>query len=310
MHVHEKRAEPWTVTLVDTGDESMTGGRLRRVADHVKNEEAFCFTYGDGVGDVDISASIAFHKKHGKAATLTATYPPGRFGALDIQNHQVMSFKEKPKGDGAMINGGFFVLTPQVLKYLDDDSTVWEQEPLMRLAEEGPTHGIRASRFLAAYGHAARQAFARRALDDRQSTLEEVGLSMIVNPEFWRGKRVLLTGHTGFKGSWLSLWLQSMGANVHGLALAPPTSPSLFNEARVGDGMISTIGDIRDYETVRAVMASFQPEVVLHMAAQPLVRLSYHEPVATYATNVMGTVHVFGSRSPDEQRQSHRQRHD
>jgi glucose-1-phosphate cytidylyltransferase len=137
MHVHERRAEPWTVTLVDTGDESMTGGRLMRVADYIKDEEAFCFTYGDGVGDIDISASIDFHFSHGKAATLTATYPPGRFGALDIQGRQIKSFKEKPKGDGAMINGGFFVLSPKVLEYIDGDSSIWEQEPLMKLAEEG-----------------------------------------------------------------------------------------------------------------------------------------------------------------------------
>jgi glucose-1-phosphate cytidylyltransferase len=137
MEVHSKRAEPWTVTLVDTGDESMTGGRLRRVADYVKDEEAFCFTYGDGVSDVDITASIAFHLKHGKAATLTATMPPGRFGALDMQQGRVMSFKEKPKGDGAMVNGGFFVLSPKVLAELRSDATVWEQEPLMNLAEQG-----------------------------------------------------------------------------------------------------------------------------------------------------------------------------
>lgn len=116
---------------------------------------------------------------------------------------------------------------------------------------------------------------------------------MGVNAEFWRGKRVLLTGHTGFKGSWLSLWLQSLGAELHGLALIPPTEPALFVEARVADGMKSTIGDIRDYETVRAAMAACLPEIVIHMAAQPLVRLSYLEPVATYATNVMGTVHVL-----------------
>lgn len=137
MHVHEKRAEPWTVTLVDTGDESMTGGRLARVAEHVVNEEAFCFTYGDGVADVDIRATIDFHFSHGKEATLTATYPPGRFGALDIQGRRVVSFKEKPKGDGAMINGGFFVLSPKVLRHIGNDNSIWEQEPLMKLAEEG-----------------------------------------------------------------------------------------------------------------------------------------------------------------------------
>jgi glucose-1-phosphate cytidylyltransferase len=137
MHVHQKRAEPWKVTLVDTGDDSMTGGRLARVADYVKYESAFCFTYGDGVADIDIKATLKFHQKHGKAATLTATFPPGRFGALDIENGQVKNFKEKPKGDGAMINGGFFVLSPKVLEYIKNDATIWEQEPLMKLAEDG-----------------------------------------------------------------------------------------------------------------------------------------------------------------------------
>ena len=137
MEVHHKRAEPWNITLVDTGDESMTGGRLLRVADYVMNEDAFCFTYGDGVGNMDITATIAFHKSHGKAATLTATYPPARFGALEIKNNQVKSFREKPKGDGAMINGGFFVLSPSVLKHIADDTTIWEQYPLSILAETG-----------------------------------------------------------------------------------------------------------------------------------------------------------------------------
>jgi len=137
MEVHSKRAEPWCVTLVDTGDESMTGGRLRRVAKYVENEEAFCFTYGDGVSDIDITASIAFHRAHGKQATLTATFPPARFGALDMRDGRVNSFREKPKGDGAMINGGFFVLSPKVLVELKDDSTVWEQDPLVNLADRG-----------------------------------------------------------------------------------------------------------------------------------------------------------------------------
>jgi glucose-1-phosphate cytidylyltransferase len=138
MEVHNQRAEPWKVTLVDTGDESMTGGRLQRVANYVRDEEAFCFTYGDGVSDVDISATIAFHKSHGKAATLTAAFPPGRFGALDIQNGQIKQFTEKPKGDGALINGGFFVLSPRVLPYLKDgNTTVWEQYPLRQLAVDG-----------------------------------------------------------------------------------------------------------------------------------------------------------------------------
>ena len=119
---------------------------------------------------------------------------------------------------------------------------------------------------------------------------------MTVNPDFWRGKRVFLTGHTGFKGSWLSLWLQSLGAEVHGLSLLPPTAPNLFSVAHVEGGMAShTIGDIRDLATVQTAMRAAQPGIVIHMAAQPLVRLSYAEPVETYATNVMGTVHVLES---------------
>jgi CDP-glucose 4,6-dehydratase len=127
-----------------------------------------------------------------------------------------------------------------------------------------------------------------------QSPMEEMGLNMpVVNPDFWQGKRVFLTGHTGFKGSWLSIWLQSMGADLHGLALPPPTAPALFDEARVGAGMQSTIGDIRDYPTVLAAMQTCKPDIIIHMAAQPLVRYSYQAPVETYATNVMGTVHVL-----------------
>ncbi|GAB3215018.1 glucose-1-phosphate cytidylyltransferase [Pseudaeromonas pectinilytica] len=137
MEVHHKRAEPWNVTLIDTGDASMTGGRLKRVAEYVKDDEAFLFTYGDGVSDVNIRQSIDFHLSHGKLATLTATFPPGRFGALDIQNKQIRAFQEKPKGDGAMINGGFFVLSPKVIDLIANDATTWEQEPLMTLAEQG-----------------------------------------------------------------------------------------------------------------------------------------------------------------------------
>jgi glucose-1-phosphate cytidylyltransferase len=137
MEVHQRYAEPWKVTLVDTGEETMTGGRLKRVADYVKNEEVFCFTYGDGVSDVNITDLIAFHKSQKVAATLTATIPPGRFGALDIVGSKVNSFREKPQGDGGMINGGFFVLSPKVIDYLADDKTIWERAPLEKLAEEG-----------------------------------------------------------------------------------------------------------------------------------------------------------------------------
>lgn len=137
MEVHQRYAEPWKVTLVDTGEDTMTGGRLKRVADYVNREDFFCLTYGDGVSNINISELIAFHKKQNVKATLTATIPPGRFGALDIIQNRVNSFMEKPKGDGAMINGGFFVLSPVVMDYITDDRTIWEREPLEQLAKEG-----------------------------------------------------------------------------------------------------------------------------------------------------------------------------
>lgn len=137
MEVHQKRAEPWRVTLVDTGEHTQTGGRLKRVSRFIENEDSFYLTYGDGVGDINISASLRFHQAHGREATITATTPPGRFGALDVQQSVVRSFKEKPRGDGAMINGGFFVLNPSVLSRIRDDATLWEQEPLNSLAADG-----------------------------------------------------------------------------------------------------------------------------------------------------------------------------
>ncbi len=134
MEVHREQAEPWRVTLVDTGEETMTGGRLRRVAKYIRDEETFCFTYGDGVSDIDISASLAFHKAHGKQATVTAVLPPGRFGSLALEGSTVKGFVEKPRGEGGWINGGFFVLSPAVIDLIAGDSTSWEQEPMAKLA--------------------------------------------------------------------------------------------------------------------------------------------------------------------------------
>lgn len=137
MQVHQKKAEPWRVTLVDTGEDTLTGGRLKRVQDYIKGEEAFCFTYGDGVADVDVTRLVAFHKAHGKLATVTAVQPAGRYGALSMEQDQVMGFIEKPKGDGGWINGGFFVLSPECLEYIDGDQSSWEGAPLTQLAGDG-----------------------------------------------------------------------------------------------------------------------------------------------------------------------------
>lgn len=135
--VHERHAEPWRVTLVDTGEKTMTGGRLRRVRHHVGNEDAFCFTYGDGVANVDVRGSIDFHRGHGRLATVSAVQPPGRYGALNRSGDAVHGFFEKPQGDGGWINGGFFVLSPKALDYIEDDATPWELAPMARLAREG-----------------------------------------------------------------------------------------------------------------------------------------------------------------------------
>jgi len=135
MEVHHKKAEPWRVTIVDTGDETMTGGRIKRVASYL--DGPFCCTYGDGVGDIDITALLEFHKAGGRLATLTGVQPPGRFGALQLHGDQVQSFQEKPEGDGSWINGGFFVLDPAVIDLIDDDATIWERGPLERLAADG-----------------------------------------------------------------------------------------------------------------------------------------------------------------------------
>ena len=135
MEVHHQKAEPWKVTLVDTGDDTLTGGRLKRVADYVKDEEAFCFTYGDGVADIDIVREIAFHKQHGKWATVTAVQPPGRYGALRMDGVKVTGFTEKPRGDGGLINGGFFVVSPKCLDLIRGDQSSWEGELLTRLAK-------------------------------------------------------------------------------------------------------------------------------------------------------------------------------
>lgn len=137
MIIHQERAEPWKVTLIDTGEQTMTGGRIKRVKAYLNEGEDFCLTYGDGLANIDITKLVEFHKSHRKIATLSSVFPPGRFGALDITENQVTSFYEKPRGDGALINGGFFVLKSNALNYIQDDATIWEQQPLNNLASDG-----------------------------------------------------------------------------------------------------------------------------------------------------------------------------
>lgn len=147
MEVHDSMAEPWRITLVDTGDTTQTGGRLRRVNKYLAGEEAFCLTYGDGLADIDVAKSIEFHRLHGKLASMSAVQPGGRWGALDMQGDEVTAFREKPAGDGTWVNGGFFVLSPKVIDYIENDQTPWEREPLERLAEDGQLAAYRHSGF-------------------------------------------------------------------------------------------------------------------------------------------------------------------
>jgi glucose-1-phosphate cytidylyltransferase len=137
MEVHNASAEPWRVTLVDTGEKTMIGGRIKRILPFLGDDKEFLLTYGDGVGDVDVRATIDLHRKQGRLATVTATQPPGRFGSIKYEDHRIIGFQEKPMGDGGWINGGFFVLSPEVGRYIEDDTTVWEQEPMQRLAADG-----------------------------------------------------------------------------------------------------------------------------------------------------------------------------
>lgn len=137
MEVHHRKVEPWKITLVDTGDQTLTGGRLKRVSRYIENEEAFCFTYGDGLSNVDIRKSIEFHSRHGKIATVTAVQPPGRYGAIERLGEKVTGFTEKPRGDGGLINGGFFVLSPKCLEFISGDLSSWEGGPLTELAKRG-----------------------------------------------------------------------------------------------------------------------------------------------------------------------------
>lgn len=136
MEVHQNNAEPWRVTLVDTGERTMTGGRLKRVQRYLPDQE-FCFTYGDGLGNIDVNAALAFHRSQGTLATVATVQPPGRFGSVNLKDSRITSFEEKPQGDGGWINGGFFVLSPKVFDYIQDDNTVWERGPMERLAAEG-----------------------------------------------------------------------------------------------------------------------------------------------------------------------------
>ncbi len=270
----------------------MTGGRLKRVLPYVDGEE-FCFTYGDGVADLDLGALLDFHREHGRLATVTAVQPSGRFGALDIEGDRDPPLRGEAEGRRrldqrrllrALPRGGALHRRRRHGLGAASRCSAWPQEEQLA--------AYRHERLLARGRHAcATSATSRSCGTVGQAAVEAVG----VDPAFWDGRRVLVTGHTGFKGSWLALWLESMGARVTGFWRAARGQSRLAVRAgagrrRHGDGRAATCATPMPW---RAAVRAAQPEVVLHLAAQPIVLRSYRDPAETFAANVMGTVNVL-----------------
>ena len=292
MDVHELEAEPWRVTLVDTGDSTGTGGRLRRVASYLTPGEPFCMTYGDGVADVDITASITFHKAHGKAR-----HPHQRPARRPLR-------RPRPQGHpdlllpGKTIRRGWLdqrrFLRPRAQQPSTPSPTTARcssanpSKPWSRRVRSTPSSITASGRpwTPSATSSTSKSSGAKEKPHGRPGNL-------LPTDDFWRNRRVFLTGHTGFKGGWMALWLSHLGATVRGYSLDPATSPSLFAAANIGSVVDDVRGDIRDAATLDRALSDFAPEVVFHMAAQPLVRYSYQDPIGTYETNVIGTARVL-----------------
>ena len=286
--------EDWTVTLADTGEETMTAGRVKRIQRYVPQGADFLLTYGDGVANIDINASIAAHKAAGKACTISAVHPAGRFGSVRIaEGGSIHTFSEKPQLEESYINGGYFVCAHRFFDYLPDDPNVMlERQPMDRLVRDSQLHAFKHEGFLAANGYLPGGAIPEQDLGRRHRPMES--LVTVAFADSYRGKRVLVTGHTGFKGSWLCAWLLNLGAQVHGFALDPEPQATLFDQLGLAGRLSSdTRADLADRERLGAVVARIRPDFVFHLAAQPLVRLSYERPVETYQTNVLGTIHLL-----------------
>lgn len=292
--IHNNVAEPWKVTIVDTGLNTMTGGRVKRIQKYVGNEP-FMLTYGDGVCDINIRELLKYHQEKGKLATMTAVRVSQRFGVLDIDKEtmSVKSFREKSEADVSRINAGYMVFEPEVFNYIDGDDTVLEQAPLRTLAKEGQLVAYKYNGFWQCMDTKREMEELDKMIADKTApwmVWEKWLMKLDLN--WFKDKKVLITGHTGFKGSWLCKILIDAGAEVTGYSLVPATTPALFYIANIENNMNSIIGDIRDLAHLMEVFDQVQPEIVLHLAAQPIVRDSYKDPVYTYETNVMGTVNI------------------
>lgn len=288
--VHNKHIEPWKVTIVDTGLHTMTGGRMKKIQEYIGNE-TFMLTYGDGVADVNIHELIAFHKNHGRIATISMYNFAQSKGVVKVgKDGMIDEFREKSDTSGDLINIGFMVLQPSVFECIHTDEP-FEYEPMNRLAE---------SKQLAGYTHTGywqcmdtlREKQKIEELWDSGKAPWKLWGGGNMNLDFFKGKKVLLTGHTGFKGSWMSTMLSNAGAEVIGYSSCSKTRTRLFDLCGVKNQITHIKGDIRDLGHLLSVCQECNPEIVIHMAAQPLVRFSYENPLDTYSINVMGTVNI------------------
>ena len=282
--VHQNMAEPWNVTLVDTGEATMTGGRMRKIGAYLRPGEDFCFTYGDGVGECGYWCSDTVPQ--GSRQINDDGRPTARkIWCYLLEGMKVTGFKEKPKGDGAYVNAGFFVLSESVIEYVGG-TTRYGRRNRWRSFQRAVSLWLSRIAVLATDGHHERQGDAGRPVAKRFGTLEE-----LVKESFWQDKRVLITGHTGFKGTWLSVWLESLGAKTYGFA-KPADPVSMYEIVRPtieGECLLA----LSELDELSRFVVDNKIEVVFHLAAQALVQESYVNPIETYNTNVMGTLNVL-----------------
>jgi|GEM_PF-3582 len=293
VKVHESRHDlDWEVTLAYTGEKNMTGSRVVQAArKYLGDAKHFAVTYGDGLTDANLAEEFSHHLAGKKLGTVLGVNPPSRFGEIKVEGSHVIEFAEKPDLEGHWINGGFFFFHHDFLKYLtEDESCVLERGPLVQIARR-PVEYPQTPWLLGVHGHATRPRATDRARRIRKPAVAQIKSAMFA--EAFQDKTVWLSGHTGFKSAWRARWLTQPGARVHGFALPPATTPSVFEQFGLAKKIEHEIADVCDAGAVKKSILHVQPDFVFHLAAQALVRYSYEHPLETYATNVMGTAHVL-----------------
>ena len=276
----------WNIDLIDTGRETLTGGRLLRLKSTLHKEENFMLTYGDGLCDVNLKKLIKFHLDNKKIATVTAVRPMSRFGNIQIIKNNVISFKEKIQQNEGWINGGFFVFNKKIFNYLSNDQTILEQEPMTKLVKDNQ---------IAAYKHEGFWA-CMDTLRDKEELEKKNNWEKIILMKFketFSNKKILITGNTGFKGCWLTLWFLSLGGNVVGISNGLPSKPSLFKILNIKKKIKYYEFDITNYQKLSKIVKKEKPDFIFHLAAQALVLRSYRDTLTTLRTNVLGTANIL-----------------